>query len=102
MATTAIGNDNPTFMDAYRRMDPNGSLANIVEVLQRDTPELQDATVMEGNLITGHRITSRTALPTATWRMANQGIPGSKSLAGQLDEHTAELAAKSQGGPAVP
>lgn len=95
MATSAIDNSNPTMMDAAHRTDPDGNIAMLVEQLQRTTPELQDATLMEGNLPTGHRISLRTALPALTWRMANQGIPGSKSLVDQLDESCGQLAGHS-------
>lgn len=99
--TTAVNDSNPSFADALKRMDPNGTMAPIVEQLQRETPELMDASVVEGNLPTGHRITYRDALPTPTWRMANQGIPGSKSRTQQVDEQCGQLSAKSQVDPDV-
>jgi len=101
MTTTAIGNTNPTMLDAAKRTDPNGGIAMIVEQLSKVTPELQDATALEGNLPTGHRITMRTALPSPTWRMANQGIATTKSLTDQVDEVCGQLAARSVVDPDV-
>jgi hypothetical protein len=99
--TTAIGDSNPTMLDVAKRLDGSGRIMNIVEQLSKRTPELEDATVMEGNLITGHRVSLRTALPSPTWRMANQGIPGSKSLADTLDESCGQLAGRSVVDPDV-
>lgn len=99
--TTAIGDQNPTMIDAARRTDPNGAIAMVVEQLSKETPELQDATMLEGNLPTGTRISLRTALPTVSWRMANQGIAGSKSLADQVDEVCGQLAGRSVVDPDV-
>lgn len=99
MAT--IGDQNPTMLDAAKRTDPNGAIAMLVEQLERSTPELQDATMQEGNLPTGHRISLRSALPTVNWRMANQGIQASKSLADQVDEVCGQLAGRSVVDPDV-
>jgi hypothetical protein len=99
--TTAIGDQNPTMLDAAKRTDPNGAIAMIVETLSKRVPELEDATMIEGNLPTGHRISMRTALPSPTWRMANQGIAGSKSLGDQVDEVCGQLAGRSVVDPDV-
>lgn len=99
--TTAINDSIPSFSDVVKRLDPNGGIASIVEQLEKETPELRDAAVMEGNLITGHRITYRDSLPTPTWRMANQGIANSKSRTQQVDEVCGQLTAKAQVDPDV-
>lgn len=99
--TTALDSTNPTMVDAAKRTDPDGGIAMIVEQLMKMTPELEDATLIEGNLDTGHRISLRTALPSLTWRMANQGVPGSKSLTDQMDETCGQLAGRSVCDPDV-
>lgn len=99
--TTALVNDFTTMSDVAKRMDPDGGIASIVEVLEKMVPELQDAAVMEGNLDTGHRITTRMALPSVAWRLANQGIPGSKSITTQIDEVCGQVAASSHVDPDV-
>jgi hypothetical protein len=94
MAT--IGNAVPTLLDIATQMDPNGSLATIAEVLTQQNEILQDIPWREGNLPTGERITVRTSLPTATWRLLNNGVPLSKSTTSQVDEACAMLEAFSQ------
>lgn len=98
---SAIGNANPTFSDVAQQLGPDGRLMNIVEQLSKMTPELEDATVMEGNLPTGHKIAYRTALPSPTWRTANQGIPGSKSRVTTITEECGQLAGRSVVDPDV-
>jgi hypothetical protein len=84
MAT--IGNGNLTLLDLAKRTDPNGSGSRIIEALSKVNPILQDMVWQEGNLPTGHRFTSRTALPTPTWRRFNEGVLPSKSTTEQYDE----------------
>lgn len=84
MAT--LGNTFPTMIDVAKRMDPDGSVSAIVEALVKYNPILEDLAWKEGNLPTGHRFTSRTALPSLAWRRFNQGVPKSKSLTEQNDE----------------
>ncbi|MGH9811532.1 MAG: major capsid protein [Candidatus Acidiferrales bacterium] len=76
----------PTLADITSRMDPNGSIASVVEVLSQDNTILMDAVWKEGNLPTGHVFTSRVALPSGTWRMFNQGVAPSKSRTSQVTE----------------
>lgn len=85
----------PTLLDVARRMDPNGSIANVVETLQTQNVFLQDMPMVEGNLPTGHRITSRNVLPSVEWRKLNQGITPGKSGTTQVDESFGMLEGKS-------
>jgi hypothetical protein len=78
------------------RLDPNGTIATIADVLTKRNPILQDMTWQEGNLPTGHRFTSRSALPSLTWRMFNQGIANSKSVTTQYTEPCAMLTGMSK------
>jgi len=91
----AIGTGNPTLLDQIKRTDPDGSIANIVEALTERNPILMDATAMEGNLPTGHRVTIRDGLPAVGWRMLNQGITSSKSTTIQVDESCGLLEGRS-------
>src|SRR5262245_16995864 len=92
MATTALDSTNLTMVDVAQRTDPDGGIAVLVEQMAKMTPELEDAVWKEGNLPNGHKVSLRTALPTLTWRMANEGVPGSKSLADQVEERCGQLA----------
>lgn len=91
MAT--IGNGNPTYADVAKRLDPNGKVETIVEMLNEDNEVLNDASVLEGNLPTGHRTTVRTGLPTATWRKLNYGVAKSKSQTAQVQDSCGMLEA---------
>lgn len=83
MAT--IGTDN-TLMDVARRLDPDGKIAAIVELLNENAEVLQEMQFMEGNLPTGNRTTIRTGLPTPIWRLLNYGVAQSKSVTQQVTD----------------
>jgi hypothetical protein len=85
-----------TLLDHAKRMDPNGTIAGIGEVLTQTNEILLDAHWREGNLPTGNRTTVRTGLPEGYWRMANQGIPPSKSTTAQVDDHVGHLEQRGQ------
>lgn len=84
MAT--IGSGTLTLADHAKRMDPNGKVDRIVEILSERNEILDDMLWMEGNLPTGHRTTIRTGLPSTTWRMLNYGVQPSKSTTKQVDD----------------
>ena len=84
MAT--IGNNVATLTDHLKRLDPNGNVAHVIELLSRNNPLVQDMLWKEGNLPTGHRVTSRTALPVPRFRRINEGVERSKSTTEQFDE----------------
>lgn len=94
MAT--INATNPTLKDIASRMDPNGGIARIVEVLSQQNPLLEDMTWKEGNLPTGHTFVSRTALPSGTWRRFNEGLTAQKSLTDPVTESCGMLEGMSQ------
>lgn len=91
-----IGNSVLTLIDWAKRLDPSGSVPEIVELLQQTNEILMDMLWAEGNLPTGHRITVRTGLPTVAFRLLNQGITPSKSRTAQIDEACAILEAWSE------
>lgn len=80
-----------TLMDWAKRKDPDGRVADIVELLSQTNDILLDMLFMEGNLETGHRTTVRTGLPSVFWRLLNQGIQPSKSTTAQIDENCGSL-----------
>ncbi len=87
---------NLTLIDWAKRLDPNGTVARIIEMLAQTNEILQDMTFMEGNLVTGHQTSVRTGLPDVTWRLLNAGVLPSKSTTAQLEEHCGNLEAYSQ------
>ena len=84
MATLA--SNNPTLLDVSKRLDPNGKIDSIVELLAAQNEVLQDMTFVEGNLATGHKTTVRTGLPTPTWRKLYGGVQPGKSTTAQVTD----------------
>lgn len=80
-----------TLADWAKRVDPNGKVDKIVELLSQTNPILTDMLFVEGNLPTGHKTTVRTGLPAATWRLLNYGVPRSKSTSAQVTDTTGML-----------
>ena len=84
-----------TLVDVSRRLDPNGSIASVAEIIQQYNEMLDDIPWVEGNLPTGHQFTVRTSKPTPSFRLLNQGVVPAKSTTGQLAEACAILEARS-------
>lgn len=85
-----------TLADWAKRLDPDGKVPTIVELLSQTNEILDDMLWLEGNLPTGHRTTVRTGLPTVAWRLLNGGVTPSKSTTAQLDEQCGMLEAYSE------
>lgn len=96
MATTAVGGSVPNLFDMMSAMDPNGAIARIIEAVTKKSPMLQSMAWKEGNLPTGHKITTRTALPSLKWRRLNEGIPATKGKTSQVVETCGQLAGLSK------
>jgi hypothetical protein len=94
MAT--LSNTHLTMLDWAKRLDPDGNTADIVEMLSQTNSVITDMLMKEGNLPTGEQVAIRTGLPTAFYRMINQGTPDSKSTTAQIVENAAILTARSQ------
>lgn len=94
MAT--IGNTVLTLADWAKKLDPDGKVPAIVEMLSQTNEILDDMLWLEGNLPTGHRTSMRTGLPAVAWRLINQGVVPSKSTTAQVDEQCGMLEAWSE------
>lgn len=81
----------PNLVDWARRVDPDGAVAVIAEMLSQCNEVLKDMIWQEGNLPLGHKVTVRTGLPQGVWRGNNQGVPSSKSLTMQFQFGIGEL-----------
>ncbi len=91
-----LGANVLTLADWAKRLDPDGKVPQIVEMLQMTNEILDDMLFKEGNLPTGERTTMRTGLPTVAWRLINQGVQPSKSTTAQVDEAAGMLEAWSE------
>jgi len=94
MAT--LGTEFPTLADLANRMDPDGSIAPIVEILSETNEVLDDMPWLEGNLPTGHRTTIRSGIPEPTWRKIYEGVQPTRSTTVPVTENTGMLEAYSE------
>jgi len=81
-----LGGELPNLVTVTKRLDPDGSIATIAELLQQFNPIIEDIPLVEGNLPTGHRTTVRADLPQPTWRKLNYGVRPTKSITAQVDD----------------
>jgi hypothetical protein len=85
-----------TLADLTKRLDPDGKIGDIGEMLSQTNEVLLDAPFVESNLLTGHQVNIRTGLPDVYWRQINVGVPTSKSRTAQVMEACARLEAWSE------
>jgi hypothetical protein len=86
-----IGPSALTLVDWAKRIDDDGKIAEIINLLSQTNEILDDMLWIEGNLATGHKTTIRTGLPQAYWRLLNQGVPTGKSTTAQITETCGHL-----------
>lgn len=91
MAT--LSDTHPTLLDLAKRTNPDGSIGDIVEILNQTNEILADMVWVEGNLQTGHRTTIRSGLPTPTWRKLYGGVQPTKSKTVQVTDSCGMLEA---------
>ena len=94
--TTALTSTYLTLLDWAKREKPGGGIDEIIEVLATSNPIIADASVMEGNLPTGHQTTRRSSDPTGTWRLLNKGVQAEKSTTEQITDLVGILESYSQ------
>lgn len=87
----AIGASYLNWAEIRRRSDPDGTMADVVELLSKDSPILQDAVAVECNGGLIHQTTWRHSLPPASWGVLNRGTPLSKSGTTQLVDTVASI-----------
>lgn len=89
MAT--LGANVLTLSDWAKTRDPDGTTADIVDLLAQRNEILEDMVWQEGNLPTGNRVTVSTSRPQPSWRRFNEGSNATKSTEAQFDEHCGML-----------
>lgn len=83
MATLGTKNN---LLDIAKRLDPDGKIAKIVELLSQVNGIVEDIPFKEANEMTSHLTTVRTGLPAVYWRLLNAGVQPSKSTTAQIKE----------------
>lgn len=89
-----LGTNSLTLADWAKRYDDEG-ISTIVELLSQTNEIIPDMMLTEANGPTSHRTTMRTLLPSATWRMINQGVAPVKSNTAQITDSIGMLEAYS-------
>ena len=87
---------NLTLADWAKRRDPDGSMADIANILSQSNEILDDGVFKQANGPTSHRVTVATGLPEVYWRQVNQGIYESHGTTAQIDEGIGMLESRSQ------
>ena len=80
-----------TITDWAKRVDPDGKISKIAELLAQRHAVIRKVPFIEGNLVTGYRNTVRTSLPEAYFKILNRGVPLSKSTTAQVDENAGNI-----------
>lgn len=94
MAT--VGQSYLDLADYYRKLDGNGQIAEVIDMLAEINPIMDDAITVECNDGSSHLTTVRTGLPSGTWRKLYQGVQPSKSTTRQVSDVTGWLEAYSE------
>lgn len=93
---TTLPASNPTLLDLAKVTDPNGDIADIVEILNETNEINEDMSWQEGNLPTGHRSSIRTGIPMPTWRKLYGGVQPNKATSVQVTDDCGMLEAYGQ------
>lgn len=91
-----IGTNALTFADWAARYGADTNVGAIIELLSQNNEIMYDMLTLEGNLVTGHKTTVRTGLPTPTWRLLNYGVQPSKSTTAPITDTCGNLEAFAQ------
>jgi hypothetical protein len=84
-----------TLADWAKRVEDDGRMSIIVDLLSQTNEMMDDMLWAEGNQTDGFKTTVRTGLPSGTWRMLYQGVTPGKSTTAQITERTGNLEAYS-------
>lgn len=86
-----LSTNYPTLGDLVSRLDDEGNIAPIAEVLNQCLPILKDLGFVECNKTDGYLHTIRTGLPEPTWRKLYQGVQPKKSTTAQVTDTCGNL-----------
>jgi hypothetical protein len=80
-----------TLLDHAKQLDPQGNIANYVEMLAQDNEIVQDMPYIESNKMTSHQYTVEAGLPTAYFKLLGAGVLASKGQFAQIEDACAML-----------
>lgn len=104
----AVNASLPSILDVLKTKNPDGSMAKVIDLMSMRRGIVPEAVFLEGNLDTGHQVTTRTGLPSPTWRRLNEGVLPGKVRNDQFTEtcgmmeskHTVDIDLPEMMGPA--
>lgn len=73
-----------TLSDLQKMLNPDGSIARVMEVLKESNPMMEDIMWEEGDLPIGTKTTIRTSLPSPSIRRINRGTKATKGSVRQI------------------
>jgi hypothetical protein len=83
-----IGNKYLSLADKFKRENPDGTTADIIETLNQQNPMVQDWVAVECNDGTSHVTTIRTGMPEPTWKGLYGYVQPTKSSTAQVKDAT--------------
>lgn len=89
----ALNATNPTLLDLAKMTDPNGSIGEVVEIMNETNEILDHMTWQEGNLPTGNQSIIRTGIPAPTWKKYYGGVQPNKGTTAQIVDNCGRLQA---------
>ena len=89
MAT--LGNGMPTYVDLMKEIDPNGMMAEAVDIISQEHSVIMDAGVEMANNMTSNQTTVVKTKQTGSIRAYNAGVPIEKSTTEQADDPIAMI-----------
>jgi hypothetical protein len=95
MNMSTVGSTYPTLANVANRVDPQGRIAAVAELLSEQNEVIQDMPWVEANQMSGHVSVIRTGLPTPAWRALNYGVAASKSTTAKVTDTVGSLEAYS-------
>jgi hypothetical protein len=86
VAGSTLATTHPTLMDLASRLDKNGNVVPVIEMLSQTNEVLDDAVWIEANELTGHTTSIRTGIPEPTFRKLYGFVQPAKSTSVKVRE----------------
>jgi hypothetical protein len=86
LGMSTLAATHPTLLDLKSRLDKDGNVIEVVEMLSQTNEVLDDAVWIEANELTGHTTSVRTGIPEPTWRKLYGGVQPTKTTSVKVRE----------------
>lgn len=81
---STLSTTHPTLLDVKKRLNPQGGIDKVIEILDQHNEMLDDIVMIEANEVTSHLTTFRSGIPEPTFRKLYGGVQPSKSRTMQV------------------